>query len=110
MARTPPQGFNERRGGAGGGGSVEEGLTLVPWSDIIIQQVCSTARRSKKGQSIAIKDGRRIQENLGWGAGAVGGGGKAAIATAPPPTKIWVTHTETGKNWRGKQNHMAFWT
>jgi hypothetical protein len=51
------------------------------------------------------------KEKSGWGAGGAGGGGKAAIATAPHPhTKICVTHTETGKNWPGKQNRMVFWT
>ncbi len=44
----------------------------------------------------AVRDGL-FQEKLGWGAGAAGGGGKAAIATAPP-IKICVTHTKTGEN------------
>ncbi len=51
-----------------------------------------------------------FKEKLEWGVDAAGGGGKAGIATAPPPTKICVMHTDTGKNQPGKQNRMAFWT
>ncbi len=57
----------------------------------------------------AVRDGL-FKEKLRRGAGAAGGGGKVAIATVPPPTKVCVIHTETGKNRRGKQNRMAFWT
>jgi hypothetical protein len=47
----------------------------------------------------AVRDGL-YQEKLGRGVGAAGGGGKAAVATAPPHQDLCDTHKNRRKSAR----------